>query len=138
MSNSTATVTITFPDLSPAEASQIAQELEAALIQDGMPSGHIKRVRANADAQDLGNVVQVAVDAGLFEVATEIAKNALNKAVEGAAHKAGSRAMQALLNLLKRRGTRAEVKAPTGEVVVVGEQYRFSASAQSPAASSLN
>lgn len=56
-------VAITFPDLSPAEASILAQELATALAEDGVPAGSITRQRASADAQDMGAIVLVAAGA---------------------------------------------------------------------------
>ena len=83
MSSSHANVAITFPDLSPAEASIIAQELATALAEDGVPPGSISRARANPDAQDLGSVVQVLADTGIFEVVLEIAKDATTEFAKG-------------------------------------------------------
>ena len=54
------TIAITFPDLSPAEASVLAQELAAVLLENGMPAGNVSRQRANGDSQDMGAVILVA------------------------------------------------------------------------------
>ena len=111
------TVSITFPDLSAAEASILAQELAAALAEDGVPAGNITRQRGSTDAQDMGAIVLVAAGAYLFD----LAKDAGREFVKGAANRAGQRAMDAIL---RKWGTRARIEGAGKPTVILGEQHK--------------
>jgi Caspase domain len=117
MTPSVDTVTISFPDLSPAEASLAAQDLISALAADGVPSADLSRARSNVDAQDVGSIVLVAAGGYLLDLLKEAGK----EFVKGAANKAGSHAME---YVLRKWGTRAEVRKPNGECFVIGERLR--------------
>ncbi len=110
------TVTITFPNLSPAEASVLAQEMAAALADDGIPAGNITRQRASADAQDMGAVITVVAGAYLWELVQEAGK----EFVKGAANRAGRRAMNFVL---RKWATRAKVECAGKTPLLLGEQH---------------
>jgi hypothetical protein len=108
-------VSLSFPDLSPAEASILAQELATALAEAGVPPGDITRRRVSADAQDMGALLVLA-GPYLFELAKEAGKGF----VGGAAHEAGRRVMDAIL---RKWGTRAEARQSNSETIVIGLQH---------------
>ena len=49
-------VTITFPDLSPADAVMMAHELERELLDAGVPADAIQTARTDAEAMDSDGV----------------------------------------------------------------------------------
>ena len=108
----TTLVSLSFPDLSPAEASILAQELATALAEAGVPRGDISRRRTSADAQDMRAVIMVAAGAYLFELAKEAGK----EFAKGAARNAGSRTVDAIQ---RKWGTRAEARKSYGETIII-------------------
>lgn len=125
MSGTDTTIAISFPDLTPAEASIAAQELATRLAEDGMPTAAISRARASAEAQDLGSIVLVAGGAYLIDLAKEAGK----EFVKGAAGEAGKRALAAVL----RKWGRAEVRKSDGAYIVLGEDQKRIAAPRSVA-----
>jgi hypothetical protein len=111
------TITISFIDLTPAEASQLAKELELELIEAGVPKSDMQVVRDNAEAMDMGGIVMVAAGAYLFDLAKEAGK----EFAKGAANRAGTRVLDWLLH---KWGTRAEIQSRSGPPVIVGEEYK--------------
>ena len=113
-------IKITFPDLSPADASIAAKELAQELTAIGINSDEIELDRANADAQDLGSIVVIGgylIVGWLLEVAPDIAK----EFAKGAARRTGERTADAVIDwIAKKYATRAEVLAPSGQRVVEG------------------
>lgn len=105
-------LTISFPDLSPAESSIIAQEIHTALITSGVPREVVRRSRSEQNAQLIGEVLVIA--AGL-------ALPYLDSFLKGAAHKAGERAVDAIL---RKWGTSARIERTGAPATVIGEQYR--------------
>ena len=99
MTSNVSEVSIRFPDLTPAEAAQLAQECRREFIAAGAASSSIRIARSDAEAMDLGGVLVLTAGGSLFgSLAKEFAK--------GAAHKAGSMILEWLC---RKYGTRAEI-----------------------------
>jgi len=104
---------IFFPDLTLADQCKLANEMAQELLKAGEPQSSIQLARQNEDTQDLGSVVLIA---GAYYL-LDLAKDAGREFVKGASHKAGAKAVEWLL---RKWGTRAEVRAPDGQIVTLG------------------
>ena len=86
-------------------------------------------MRARDDAQDLGTILVLAVQAALAITPGELAK----AAVLGAAGRVGQKALDAIWHTLRKWGTRAKVETPSGDAVILGEEFRPPAAPRSAA-----
>ena len=111
---------ISFPELSPAEASIVAQELNAALVNAGVPRDAITVARSRQDTQLLGDILVVAAVAALPY---------LDAFLKGAAHKAGERALDAIL---RKWGTSARIERDGAPATVVGQHHRRPGKGRTP------
>lgn len=114
-------VSISFPDLSPAEASQLAAEFEEELRRAGANADEVRRERASADGQDLGSILILASSvAGPYLL--ELAKHAGKEFVGGAANESGKIIARKVMGyLLKKWNTRASIACSGQPLVIVGE-----------------
>jgi hypothetical protein len=118
-----AAVVISFPDLSPAEASILAKELSQELsLLDGVAADQIALLRSSDDAQDLCSILAIAAGSGLAAGLIELAKDAGKELVKGAFNRAGQKALDAILPILRKRRARAKVETPSGDAVILGEE----------------
>lgn len=103
MPSNVSEVSIRFPDLTPAEAAQLAQECRREFLAAGAASSSIRIARTDAEAMDLGGVLVLAAGGSLLGgLVNDLAKDF----AKGAAHKAGSMILEWLC---RKYGTRAEI-----------------------------
>jgi len=111
------TVTISFPDLSPADASLFARELEQELRKAGVPGEELALGKASHDTQDVGSLLLVAAGAWLLDVAKDTAAEAGKEFGKTLGKRAGSRAFAWLV---KKWGTRARITTADGRTLTLG------------------
>ena len=127
------TIAIRFPDLSPAEASILAKELKQELALEGVPADQLRLERASGDAQDLGSLLLIAAGSMLGAGLIELAKVAGEEIVKGAFNRTGQKLFDAIWPILRKWGTRAKVETPSGDTVILGEEYSRRAAPRSAA-----
>ncbi|KAB2912706.1 MAG: hypothetical protein F9K29_18270 [Hyphomicrobiaceae bacterium] len=101
----------------------MAQEVEAALLEAGVPRAELKRERASPDTQLLGEILVVAAAAAPYVLPY------VEEFMKGAAHRAGGRVLDAIL---RKWGTRARVHYQGKPAAMLGEQYKRVASVRTP------
>jgi len=122
-------ITIAFPDATPAEAAVIAQELERELLTAGLAADSIRIARTNDEAMDLGGAVLILGGLGLtfLEEAVKGAGYEIGKAV---GRKVAQKLPEAIENALdwicRRHRTAAEIKGPDSTTWTIGRDYRRS------------
>ncbi len=127
-------IVISFLGLSPAEASILAKELkQELLLLDGVTADQIRLVRASDDAQDVGSILAIAMQAGLGLSLADLARAAAKGVVAGAASRVGQGVVDAVWPTLRKWGARAKVKTPSGELVILGEDFGSPAAPRSAA-----
>ena len=114
-------IVISFPDLSPAEASILAKELMQELTLDAAAAGQITLARANDGAQDLGSILVIAAGSGLGSGLIELAKVAGKEIVKGAFNRAGQKVFDAIWPILRKWGASAKVETPSGDAFILAD-----------------
>ena len=117
-----AAVAISFPDLSPAEASILAKELVQELVLSGVAADQIALARASVNAQDLASILVITVKSGLEAGWIELAKYAGEEIMKGVLNRTGQKLFDVIWPVLRKWGTRAKVKTASGDVVILGEK----------------
>ena len=117
-------IVISFPGLSPADASVLAKELAQAL--DAAATGQIitPLARVSDDAQDLGQILVIAAEFGLAAALIQLAKDAGKGVVVGAANRLGQKVFYAIWPIICKWRTPAKVDIPTGDTVLLGEEFQ--------------
>ncbi len=115
-------VTVTFPDLSPADAVMMAHELERELTAAGVPADAIRTARADDEAMDLGTVLVIFGGIG-FELLKEAAKGAANEAGHQIVKQLAALPRKTIHTLCQRRHISAEVTMPGGRIIAFGDEH---------------
>lgn len=110
---------ISFPELSPRDASIAAQELREMLLEFGVPASDVGLARSNPDAQDIGGIVTLASGMALTWIYPYFG-DLVWEGAKGAAGKLGEEAMALIINALKRKERKAEIRLSDGRTVYIG------------------
>ena len=102
----------------------LAKELAQDLAVDAAAASQIALVRAIDDAPDRASILAIAAGSKLGAALIELAKDANKELVEATFHRAGQNGFDVLWYALRKWGTRATVEAPSGAVLVLGEEHR--------------
>ena len=116
-------IVISFPELSPAEASILAKELLQNLMLVAASAGQIRLARSSGDAQDLGSILVIAAGSGVGAGLIELAKDAGKEIVKGALNRAGQKVLDAIWPVLRKWDALAKVETPSGDPVILGEEF---------------
>ena len=111
-------VTITFPDVSSADAVMMAHELERELPAAGVPADAIRTARTDAK-QWIWAVLVILGGIG-FELLKEAAKGAANEAGHQTSEQLAALPRKTIHTLCQRRHVSAEVAIPGGRIIAFG------------------
>ena len=115
----------------------IAQEIAEELIRSGVPADQIERLRAKDDAQDLYSIISVGFEAiGGFlttEMLIDLAKELGKDALKGVAQAVFQRVLNKIYSAVRKWGRPAKIELPSGEPVILGEEYKLPPGTRTPA-----
>jgi hypothetical protein len=115
-------ITITFPDLSSADAAILARELERVLGEAGVRGEAVKVARTDAQAMDLGGALVILGGLG-FSFLKEAAKGAANEVGHQAVRHLPGSIRKAIDRMCQRRRVSAEVSGPDGRTWSFGAEH---------------